>query len=159
MKSYLISFFCLTLLVGCDVSSVLEVVYFNRVKFSFTDDDNESKYIYLCVKAETKEKTKKRAVAANKYFVDNLNIITEEFTKGFFSDSGSDTESGDSDKNNEKENKNGKEKENGKENDSEKNLDKAIEAASAKLTEGSEKLALELEEKFQCLLIDLVDLE
>lgn len=173
MKSYLISFFCLILLSGCDASSFLEIVYFNRVKFSFTSEDNLSKYIYLCKKGETEEKTKQRAELANKHFVTNLGVITESFAKSFFPEIEPDAQEGSSNKGSlEKHSlkKRGTEDKNSPVGDSfegsnsekksqEENSEDAIKAATIKLEEDSEKLALELEEKFQCLLIEFVELE
>lgn len=121
---------------GCNSSSFLEVIYFNRVKFTFSDESKENKYVYLCKKGETEEETKQQALAANKYFLEGITKIVKDFSDSIFKQVKSDTEKSPDEEN-----------------------DDSIMAATIKLEMLSGKLALELEEKFECLLIDSIDLE
>ena len=137
MQNLVITFLCLILLSSCDTSTLLEAFYFNRVKFTFADDAKESEYTYLCKKAENEEKTKEQAVLANQFFLTGLNRIAKEYSESLFKEIESETD--ETDKKN-----------------SEKNH---TYAAIIKLEKQSEELALELESKFKCVLINSVDLE
>ena len=120
------------LLSSCDTSTMLEVFYFNRVKFTFTDDAKENEYTYLCKKSENEGKTKEQAVLANQYFLTGLEKIVKEFSDNLLKEVESETKDTDG-------------------------SDTFL--ATIKLEKQGEDLALELEDKFQCVLINSVDLE
>ncbi|MCF6190273.1 MAG: hypothetical protein L3J51_07335 [Cocleimonas sp.] len=118
------------LLSGYSFSPILELVYFSRVKFTLMDKAEENKYIYLCKKKETEEKTRENAIAANDFFVAGLDKISRKFVDSMMQDEEKDSDSNDT-------------------------MTKAI----LGLNDESEKLAKNIESKFQCLMIDHIDLD
>ncbi len=126
------------LLTACNFSKPLEWFYYDRTKFSFTSEDEETQYIYLCVKGKTPQETEKRANQANRFFTEKLDKISEEFADQLFSEVTADEDNKSKD-------------------ESSSLVD--IMKLSMQLQAQSEKLAKEVEKQFQCLLIDSVDIE
>ncbi len=146
MKSFFILLLGLFLLSACDTTSLLETIYFTRAKFEFTDKEQTNKFIYLCKKSETEEKTKQRAILADKYFQEGMAKIVKEFVDNYMLVSDDSEEKKDS-------------KENGaEEKEAEVKID-MTDVAAKKLTKDSAILAEQLEAKFQCVMIDSVELK
>jgi len=130
---------------GCDSTKPIELIYPDRVKFTFTvideedEDDVETEYAYLCAKGETEKETKERAANAHKYFMEKLAIISDNF---------SDSIIGDLDENLKKIEEEGKTKKE----DGFSMMD-GIKAA-IELQQQGEKLGIEVEKKYQCLSIE-----
>lgn len=93
MKFYIGMVGLVLLLSGCNFSPLLEFVYFSRVKFTLMDEAEENKYIYLCKKKETEEKTRENAIAANKYFVAGLEEISRKFVDNIMQGTEKDSDS------------------------------------------------------------------
>ena len=124
----------------------METIYFTRAKFEFTDKEQTNKFIYLCKKSETEEKTKQRAILADKYFQEGMAKIVKEFVDNYMLVSDDSEEKKDS-------------KENGaEEKEAEVKID-MTDVAAKKLTKDSAILAEQLEAKFQCVMIDSVELK
>ena len=153
MKSFFILLLGLFLLSACDTTSLLETIYFTRAKFEFTDKEQANKFIYLCKKSETEEKTKQRAILADKYFQEGMAKIVKEFVDNYMLVS-DDSEEKDSKENGELDG----EQNNVKGKEAEVKIDMA-DVAAKKLTKDSAILAEQLEAKFQCVMIDSVELK
>ncbi len=134
----------LLFLSACNFSKPLEWVYYDRVKFTFISEDEETDYIYLCTKEATEQGTKEKASKANKYFSEQLEKITEEFAESVTAQMMAQI----------------KEKsENGEdESDDDFSFMDGLKA-TMKLQNQSEQLSADVEEKFQCLLIDSIERE
>jgi len=130
MKFYIGVVGLVLLLSGCNFTPLLELVYFSRVKFTFMDEAEENKYIYLCKKKETEEKTRENAVAANKFLLAGMDRITRKYTDSIMQGIEKDSDS-----------------------------DDMVDNAFLGLNDESEKLANDIESKFQCLMIDHIDLD
>ncbi len=130
MKFYVGVIGLVLLLSGCNFSPLLELVYSSRVKFILMDAAEENKYIYLCKKKETEEKTRENAVVANNFFIAGMDRISRKFTESIMQGIEKDSDS-----------------------------DDMIDNAFLGINSESEKLANDIESKFQCLMIDHIDLD
>jgi len=101
-------------------------------------EDEGSEYVYLCSKGKTEEETKQRANQANTFFVEKLDTLLEEFTDTLMSQMA------------------GKEAGSIEEDDDGFSFTDSLKA-TLKLQKQSEKLAIEVEKQYQCLLIDTIE--
>jgi len=132
--SFILSFLLLS---ACNFSKPLEWIYYDRTKYTFTSEDEETEYVYLCKKGETIKETETRANDAHVYFITQLNIITEAFAEEFMAQIKDEVESGD---------------------DEGFSVIGGLQA-TMKLQKKSKKLAKDVEKKHQCLLIDNIETE
>lgn len=126
------------LLSACDFTKPLEWVYYDRTKFTFMSEDEDTEYVYLCSKGKTAEQTKKRANEANSFFIKQINIFSEEFAAALMSQF--------------------TEKEAGSRDDDGFSFTDSIKA-TLKLQKQGETLAKDVEKQYQCLLIDTIETE
>ncbi len=133
----ILSLFCTLLLSSCKMSSPLELLYFQRVKFSFIDDDKENKIIYLCSKEKTEEETRKKADEANNFYKVEFDKLVNGFTDNLFKQFNESTA------------------------EDKKNDLSWVDSISSSLdlSKKSEELVTQVESKYQCLLIDIIEIK
>jgi len=112
----------------------MELLHPDRVKFTFMSDDEA--YVYLCSKSSTEKETEERAGRAHKYFMEELEKISEDFSNHFI---GSLEDKSSEDKGEKKE-------------DNFSMMDGL--KAAMNLQEQGEKLGVEIESNYQCLLVE-----
>jgi len=69
----------------------MEFVYYDRIKYSFPDEDDKNvQHNYMCKKGKTEKNTDKRAVKTHHYMMNEMNRITQEYinTPSFIDDGG-----------------------------------------------------------------------
>ena len=125
------------LLSACNFTKPLEWVYYDRTKFTFMSEEDDTEYVYLCSKGKTEEKTKKRANEANTFFIEKINKLSEEFAEALMSQF-TEKEAGSTD------------------DDDGFSFTDSIKA-TLKLQKQAEKLAEDVEKQYQCLLIDTIE--
>jgi len=118
-------------LAGCNF---LEVVYYDRAKLSFIDKKKETRFVFLCKKGEDQKGTNKRFDQARAFFEQRMSAILEEYSTKLESLIDAPDLKGEK-------------------------LSDNIDQSFNKLSKQSEQLALQLEKKYQCLLLDSIDLD
>ncbi len=94
------------------------------------NDAGDKKYIYLCKKKDTEKATRDNAIAANKFLTAGLAKISQKYADDLMKGIEKDTDT-----------------------------DESMTTAESSLDDAAEKIIDELESKYQCLMIDSIDLE
>ena len=129
-----LSTYSLLFLSACNFSSPLELIYYDRVKFSFDDKEAEDKIIYLCTKEKTPEETQQKAKKANEMYAAEMEKLVEKMSQEMMNEL----------------------KQNSEEKDEDFSLMDGI-SMSMRLTKDTEKIIEKIEDKYQCILIDIVE--
>ncbi len=124
---------------GCNLSSVTELLYFNRIKYIFPSEDQESQYVFMCKKGSSRKDATLRANQTNQEFQRYMSSVMAEFETTFNDLLEQSTDTGSNA---------------GKKDD----FVALTMQASQKLQNQIVKKAQALENKYHCLLIDTIDL-
>ncbi len=130
----LLSFILLSV-TACKFSDISELFYFNRVKYVFVSDDQESQAIFMCKKGASTEDVAERANKANQAFQAHMRKVMDEFEKAFRDILAHTTDDAGVDVSTQK-----------------------LLQANLTLQDQIEKKIRELEETYHCMLIDTIDL-
>jgi len=97
MKQTIILLISLFLLSACNrPSSFIELYYFNRIKYSFSNDNSEKQHNYMCEKGKSEEDAHQRALKTHQYMQSEIQRLTQEYNETpSFIDEGGDTMYGD----------------------------------------------------------------
>ena len=84
------------LLSACNLSSLIELVYSDRIKYTFSDEDDAKQHSYMCKKGESKDDSRQRAEKAHHFMQEGIKNLAQEYAETpSFKDKEGDTMYGD----------------------------------------------------------------